>query len=1090
MRYWECSARGRRCGLPRGKWTAALLLGCTAVAGFSTAASWAAGPRWVTGPPFFSTSGQPVVWYTNSPQYFTDPGDLSATVTHAAADALVAAAAGVWNAPTSRLRLRLARGGLLAEHVNGMNAYAGSAGVVFPTDVQSANYQTRQIAVIYDRDGSVTDLLLGVGGSDPSGCRQSAVTESVDSIVSSGKIQHAVLVLNGRCTGSAPEMQLQMQYQLMRAFGRILGLGWSQTNDNVFTGSPGASYQQALHWPVMHPIDVICGVYTYQCMPQPFTLRADDLSALALLYPVGQGQAGAGQTDTLLNSSRFGGVIRFPNGQSMQGVNVVGSRLSWFRPDSDTEKWQTVSSVSGFRFRRSNPNPIAVTDTSLSGSMGGYSSNDEGWYEFTRMPMLPGDWQKILIETEPVNPLYVGPYSVGPYTSSTVLPSGSSPEDFAGLFSSYADFGWFDYVLGGGVSTCTPLPGSETTPQVVAAEGWWTGQLCGYGQTVWMGMPIRAARTLTVEVTAQDEQGFATIAKAMPVVGVWRATDVSGSKPAIAATKAFNRVSAGLTSLTVQGIGAGTLRIGIADERGDGRPDFNFGARVLYADTVAPANVGAGGGVVTITGRGFRPGNIVTVNNVAAVVQSWTSTTIVATVPASKKLASGTPPAMVADITVRDASTKGTTVMTGALAYAAAVPEVMRLVSAPVGSVMTGLLTPNSFAVRVFEADGVTPVAGEPVVLSSPDGVRFAACGTATCTVNTDATGTASSGVTALAAGLIVLNAIGDSSRISASFNAVDPPDQIALVSAPTGTLFVGDTAARTFAVRVTKGDGVTPVTGAAVVFAAGGTGVRFGACGGSTCTVTTDAAGSASSTIIPLAAGTVVLSATATAGRVTASFTSLVRVRTVTAARVVEYVAEGARVMWSPQVILADNSASISGLAVAWTGSDALIIGFAVTTSDANGLAATTTTIGPVAAGMQAPGTACAWIAVCAGFVAQGVAAANLRVEIVGGAAQAVAADSTFGPVTVQVTDGAGHGVAGAVVRVYQVVEAGVVCAGQGRCPAQAVLDRDQSEFVSDVDGRVSFTPLQRSGQAEMTSFVVTAGTQGFGSFTLTKGW
>jgi hypothetical protein len=1077
MRSWGCSVHGRRCGLRPGRWTAALLLGCSAVA------SWAAGPRWVTGPPFFSTSGQPVVWYTDTPQYFTDPGDLSATVTHAAADAIVAAAAGVWNAPTSRLRL--VQGGLLAQHVSGMNAYAGSAGIVFPADVQAANYQTRQIAVIYDRDGSVTDLLLGVGGSDPSGCRQSAVTESVDSIVPSGKIQHAVLVLNGRCTGSAPEMQLQMQYQLMRAFGRILGLGWSQTNDNVFTGSPVASYQQALHWPVMHPIDVICGVYTFQCMPLPFTLRADDLSSLALLYPIGQGQAGAGQTDTLLNSSRIGGVIRFPNGQSMQGVNVVGRRLSWFRPDSDTEKWQTVSSVSGFRFRRSNPNPIAATDPSLSGSMGGYSGNDEGWYELTRMPMLPGDWQKVLIETEPINPLYVGPYSVGPYTSSTVLPSGSSPEDFAGLFGGYGDYGWFDYVLGGGASTCAVPPGSETTPQGVAAEGWWTGQLCGYGQTVWMGMPIRANRSLTVEITAQDEQGFATITKAMPVVGVWRATDVSGSKPVLAASKAFNRVSAGLTSLAVQGLGAGTLRIGIADERGDGRPDFNFGARVLYADTVTPANVGAGGGVVTITGRGFRSGNVVTVNSVAAVVQSWTSTTIVATVPASKKLASGTPPALVADVTVRDASTKGTTVMTGALAYAAALPEVMRLVSAPAGPVTTAVLAADSFAVRVFEADGVTPVAGEPVVLSSPSVVRFAACGTASCTVVTDATGTASSGVTALAAGLIVLNAIGDSSQIAASFTAVDPPDQIALVSAPIGTVFVGDTAATGFAVRVTKGDGVTPVTGATVVFAAVGNGVRFGACGATTCTVTTDSAGVASTRVTPLAAGTFVLSATGGPGRVTAALTALVKVRTVTAIRAVEYIAEAARVAWSPQVVLADNSASVNGVAVVWTG-----IGPGTTLSDVTGSASTPTIVGPVAAGMQATGTACAWITVCAGFAAQGVAVADLRVEVLVGAGQSVAADATLAPVTVLVTDGLGHGVAGAVVRVYQMVQAGVVCAGQGRCPAQAVLDRDQSEFVSDVDGRASFPPLQRSGQAEVTNLVVTAGTQGFASVSLTKGW
>ena len=99
--------------------------------------------------------------------------------------------------------------------------------------------------MIYDTDGSVTDLLLGSGASSPSGCRQNAVTQTVDSFDPAGYILHAIVVLNGRCTGAAPEMQLEMQYQLMRAFGRVLGLAWSQTNDNVFTGSPQPTYNQA-----------------------------------------------------------------------------------------------------------------------------------------------------------------------------------------------------------------------------------------------------------------------------------------------------------------------------------------------------------------------------------------------------------------------------------------------------------------------------------------------------------------------------------------------------------------------------------------------------------------------------------------------------------------------------------------------------------------------------------------------------------------------------------------------------------------------------------------------------------------------------
>jgi hypothetical protein len=228
---------------------------------FASAEMVAGGPRWVTGPPFFTQTETSVVWYTNRPLYFTDPGNLSASVNHAAADALVAAAANVWNVPTANLVL--ARGGTLAEHVSGANTFLGPSGVMFPADVASGNYQAVQIAVIYDSDGSVTDLLLGNGASDPTSCLQNGVTESVDSIVPAGFIEHAVLVLNGRCTGSDPLQQTQLQYQLMRAFGRVLGLGWSQTNDNVFTGSPQPTFNQAMNWPVMHPIDIVCGGYTF-----------------------------------------------------------------------------------------------------------------------------------------------------------------------------------------------------------------------------------------------------------------------------------------------------------------------------------------------------------------------------------------------------------------------------------------------------------------------------------------------------------------------------------------------------------------------------------------------------------------------------------------------------------------------------------------------------------------------------------------------------------------------------------------------------------------------------------------------------------
>jgi hypothetical protein len=943
--------------------------------------AWAGGPRWVTGPPYFTTAGVSVVWYTDAPKYYTDPGSLSPWVDHASADALVAAAAGVWNVPTARLVL--AQGGSLDEHVSGANAYTGSAGVVLPADVQASNYAAKQIAVIYDHDGSVTDLLLGVGASDPSGCRQNAVTESVDLISKAGFIQHAVLVLNGRCTGTAPEMQLQMQYQLMRAFGRVLGLAWSQTNDNVFTQSPAPTYQQAMHWPVMHPIDIVCGPYTYQCMPQPFTLRDDDVAALSELYFIDKGTAAAGKVDTLLNANEISGRLSFPSGQGMQGVNVVGRRLQqyWNIP----EDWETNSSVTGFLFRRTSKTPVLREDTLLNGSMGTTDGFYEGWYKLARVPMLPGDWQQVIMETQPVNPLYIGQYSLGPYVANTVNPSGLNASQVTGIYPSYSRYGWIDVTTNGPAGSCnTGGGGTESAPAVVASSGWWTGVLCGYGHVAWSGLAMKAKRSLTVEVTAQDEGGFATTAKAMPVIGVWRAADALGTLPGMAAaTSAFNGTSAGMTSLTVQSVQPESLRMVIADERGDGRPDFGYGARVLYADAVSPASVSAGGGVVTITGMGFRAGNVVTVNGAAAAVSSWTPNAIVATVPAS-----GTSAAMAADVVVTDTSSGGTTVMTGALTYAAPVPEVMTL------------------------------------------------------------------------------------------------------VSAPSGTVYVGDVAATAFAVRVMKTDGVTPVAGEAVVFSAASGGVKFGSCGVGSCTVVTDAAGVATSFVTPVGAGLVVLSATGISGGVAGSFTAVARVRTTTMEQPVEYVPAGATVNWQPAVVLADNSAGTAGVGVNWrvtAGPMALASG--VTVADGQGLASAVATVGPLAGGEQATGQVCAWVSVCAGFSAVGVGAATLQVDVVSGAGQSEGVSGVLGPVVLRVTDGAGHVVSGAAVEVHQSVEGGTACAGRGRCPVAPVLGSDSSEVVSDASGLVTVVPEQVADVAEVTNVAVAVGTQGFCSLALLKG-
>ena len=915
---------------------------------------------------------------------FTDPGDLSSSVNHAAADALVAAAANVWNVPTASLVL--AQGGALDEHVSGANTFLGPSGLMFPADVQSSNYAAKQIAVIYDSDGSVTDLLLGNGASDPTSCLQNGVTESVDSIVPAGYIQHALLVLNGRCTGPQPEQQLQLQYQLMRAFGRVLGLGWSQTNDNVFTGSPQPTFNQAMHWPVMHPIDIICGPYTYQCMPEPFTLRLDDISALGQLYFMNQGTAPPGKTDTLLNANRLYGVAAFPTGEGMQGVNVVVRRWQQYTAASQIEDWYTASSVSGALFRQSNGNPVGGPDTSLEGSEGVFNNYYQGYYNLERIPMLPGDWQMLVVETEPVNPLYTGQYSVGPYVANTVKPSGPNTSQQFGIYGSYSQ-PYGPFYLTGAAATCnTAGDGTEASPAAVAAAGWWSGLLCGYGHSAWSSLSIKGGRSLTLEVTAEDEQGLATTAKAMPVIGVWNATDPHGSLPGVAsAGEAFNGATTGMTTLSMQSTQPNQLRIAIADQRGDGRPDYNYGARVLYADSVTPAEVSAAGGIVTITGMGFRTGNAVFVNGVPATVSSWSANTIVATVPSLHTLGSTT--AMVADITVEDLSTGGTSVMTQALSYSA-------------------------------------------------------------------------------------------------------PMRTLNLLTAPSGTVVLAQQAAVPFAVQVLNVDGITPIAGEAVAFTATAGSVQFVACGAGICTLLTDSQGIASTFVTPESSGAITVQATGVDGTANASFTALTEAKTATAVQQAEYVVAGATVAWNPQVSVADNIASTTGVLVAWqTVSGPVLASPSQSQVNSQGVASTLATVGPLAAGAQALLSACAWTSVCTTFTAQGVDPADLRLVVVAGTGQTVAANGGLTSVVLRVTDTASHPVAGATVEIYQTVDAWQqACPDRGRCPIPPILASSQYSATSDENGLLTITPQQLPGIAETTNLAAATGTQGFLSLTLAK--
>jgi hypothetical protein len=629
-----------------------------------TSFAWAGNPRFITGTNYGVGGGGVMPFYTVQPMYYTDPADLNASVTHAQTDAMVAAAASVWNVPTASLVL--AQGGELAEHVSSANTYFNGTAVVFPADVQASNYRSIPIAVVYDTDGSITDLLLGSGASEPSECPYAAVTQSVDSFDTvHGTILHAVIVLNGRCVGSAPQQLTQMQYLLMRAFGRVVGMGWAQVNDNVFTGSPAPTAGQMANWPVMHPIDIICGPYTYQCMQNPFSLRADDLCTLAQLYPVTSG--GGGKVPTLQDAMILYGPLEFPGGEGMEQANITVYRKSF--QDQAMEPWQLVSSMTGVGFEQNIGNPVSGPEPA-SENVGINDPSQEGNFGFAMIPVTSGG-SYLTLQAEAINPLYWQEYALGPYQRPVIAMSGQTTT---------LTFG-YQWMPGFIVKETMPVPsaadscsggndGTEQSPAPADASGWWSDQICSWGHTSWWSVAVKANRTWTIETTALDATGAATLQKMQPVIGVWNASDMTGILPTVASqAAAMNSMSLGMTQLQMGASSSGgTLRIAVADQYGAGRADFSYKGRILYADSISPATVSNGGGQITITGMGFRLGNQVLINGVAATVLSWTSTQIVALAPSATAVGAGS---AAVDVTVRDASTGGTSTMQGVLVYGA-----------------------------------------------------------------------------------------------------------------------------------------------------------------------------------------------------------------------------------------------------------------------------------------------------------------------------------------------------------------------------------------------------------------------------------
>ena len=188
--------------------------------------------KYVAGTSFFDPAviGQPVRWRDGVVKYFVDQGALNSQVDNLHAIEMVDAAASLWT-KVSTAGVVLTNSGPLPEDVVSSNVVPGPHLFGNPTFARpysaAPSSSSFPAAVIFDEDGGIIDSLFGAGSADPASCQNDGVFAWLDGIRTDATISHAVILLNGRCATSAGLVAM-MQYQLTRAFGRILGLDYAQ----------------------------------------------------------------------------------------------------------------------------------------------------------------------------------------------------------------------------------------------------------------------------------------------------------------------------------------------------------------------------------------------------------------------------------------------------------------------------------------------------------------------------------------------------------------------------------------------------------------------------------------------------------------------------------------------------------------------------------------------------------------------------------------------------------------------------------------------------------------------------------------------
>jgi len=280
----------------------------------------------------------------------------------------------------------------------------------------------------------------------------------------------------------------------------------------------------------------------------------------------------------------------------------------------------------------------------------------------------------------------------------------------------------------------------------------WQGTFSN-GNTNFFQFRAQANRTLSVTVDALDESGNPALGKALPVIGLW-ALGNPGQSPAEAYTPyPLNTTKLAQTRLDAQVLTSTALRLGIADYRGHGRPDFAYRAKLFYGDRISPSRASvAGHEPITLTGFGLQANTAVQSANRSFPVLAASATQLLVSSPPA--------PDGVYDIQLNDAASSGSSSLMGVLTIGAGPTDILKLVSGAGSATPVGGIVNLPFSVQVVAADGTTPVAGASVQFVSSVPVEFSACGGAsTCTVLSNQSGIATTAVTVLSAGTTTLTA-------------------------------------------------------------------------------------------------------------------------------------------------------------------------------------------------------------------------------------------------------------------------------------------------------------------------------------------